>query len=309
METSVPVAEPSSPESSRQETVPQKRPALPWIPWLFCSPSVLILLIMVVVPLAITLILAFNAYDPDLGVKEGTFTLENLYEIITDPWYYEIFWRTLWLCLVVTIGCLIIGLPEAIILNRMRGNWRSIMLVIVLSPLLISVVVRSFGWSLLLADSGLVNRVLGWFGLSPLHMMYREPAVIIALIHVMLPFMIIPIWAMLQKVDPQAEQAALSLSASRWTTFRRILLPQLTPGILSGSLIVFGLSASSFVIPGILGGRKLKVVATVIYDQYLSELNWPMGAAIALILLLSNILIMLAYNRLLEQRYKQMLED
>jgi len=115
------------------------------------------------------------------------------------------------------------------------------------------------------------------------------------------------VWTSLQKLDPAAEQAALSLGASQWTVFRRIVLPQIMPGVLSGTLIVFGLAASSFAIPGLLGGRRLKMVATMIYDQYLAELNWPMGATIAGALLLSNLLVMLSWNRLVERRYKRAL--
>ena len=103
------------------------------------------------------------------------------------------------------------------------------------------------------------------------------------------------------------ENAALSLNASHWTVMRRIVLPQITPGLLSGSLIVFGLSASALAIPGLLGGRRLKMVATLIYDEYLHELNWPLGAAIALTLLLANLAIMLSYNRVLERSYKKSL--
>ena len=100
------------------------------------------------------------------------------------------------------------------------------------------------------------------------------------------------------------ENAALSLNASPFTALRRIVLPQVVPGLLSGSLLVFGLSASAFAIPGLLGGRRLKMVATVVYDEYLHELNWPLGGAIALVLLLANLVVMLSYNRLFERRYK-----
>ncbi|MDB5981871.1 MAG: potB, partial [Pseudomonas sp.] len=126
---------------------------------------------------------------------------------------------------------------------------------------------------------------------------------------VMLPFMIIPVWTSLQKLDPAAEQAALSLGATHAKVMRLVVLPQVMPGVLSGTLIVFGLSASSFAIPGLLGGRRLKMVATVIYDQYLSELNWPMGATIAVVLLLINLLVMLTWNRLVEGRYKKTLGE
>ena len=111
----------------------------------------------------------------------------------------------------------------------------------------------------------------------------------------------------LQKLDPSVESASLTLGASHFTTLRRVVFPQVLPGILSGSLIVFGLAASSFAIPGLLGGRRFKMVATLIYDEYLHELNWPLGAAIAFVLLAANLVIMLGWNRMVEGRYKKTL--
>lgn len=278
-----------------------------WLPWGLSTPAIILCVVMLVIPLILTVILSFNVYDYDTGVKSGTFTIDQYKEILTDSYYYEIFWRTFWVSAVVTILCIVIGAPEAYILNRMRKPWRSIMLLIVLAPLMISVVVRAFGWSMLLGPEGIINSVLTAFGFAPVKILYTEAAIIIALVHVMLPFMVIPVWTSLQKLDPGTENAALSLNASPFTTMRRIVIPQIMPGILSGSLIVFGLSASSFAIPGLLGGRRLKMVATVIYDQYLSELNWPLGASVAIILLIANLVIMLGWNRMIERRYKKSL--
>ncbi|MEP7298621.1 MAG: ABC transporter permease, partial [Burkholderiales bacterium] len=202
-----------------------------------------------------------------------------------------------------TLICVLVGAPEAYILSRMGKPWRSIFLLVILAPLLVSVVVRAFGWSLLLGPNGVVNQVFNGLGIGTVRMLYTPTAVVVALVHVMLPFMVIPVWTSLQKLDPMVESAALSLSASQWTVMRRIVLPQVTPGLLSGSLIVFGLSASALAIPGLLGGRRLKMVATLIYDEYLHELNWPLGAAIALALLFINLVVMLSYNAVLEGAY------
>ena len=263
--------------------------------------------VLLLVPLALTAVLSFNAFDPATGVKAGEFTLEHYAHVFTDSYYHTIFWRTFWIAGLVTLICVAIGAPEAYILSRMGNPWRSILLLVVLAPLLVSVVVRAFGWSMLLGPEGLVNGALQLVGIGPVKMLYTEIAVVIALVHVMLPFMVIPVWTSLQKLDPGVENAALSLQASPFTTLRRIVLPQVLPGILSGSLIVFGLAASSFAIPGLLGGRRLKMVATVVYDEYLHELNWPLGAAIALTLLVANLVVMLSYNRLVEGRYKKAL--
>ncbi|MGN2437138.1 ABC transporter permease [Pseudomonas syringae] len=276
--------------------------------WL-SAPALALYIGLLVLPLGLTLLLSFNVFDYQVGVKSDAYTLANYTAVLTDSYFYEIFLRTFWISALVTLLCVLIGVPEAYILSRMGAPWRSIFLILILTPLLISVVVRTFGWSLLLGADGLINQAIQFMGGRPLKLLYTPFAVIIALVHVMLPFMIIPVWTSLQKLDPTAEQAALSLGASQAKVMRLIVLPQVMPGVLSGSLIVFGLAASSFAIPGLLGGRRLKMVATVIYDQYLSELNWPMGATLAVALLLVNLLVMLSWNRMIEGRYKKTLGE
>ncbi|MEQ4255573.1 ABC transporter permease [Pseudomonas syringae] len=276
--------------------------------WL-SAPALALYIGLLVLPLGLTLVLSFNVFDYQVGVKSDSYTLANYIAVVTDSYFYEIFLRTFWISALVTLLCVLIGVPEAYILSRMGTPWRSIFLILILTPLLISVVVRAFGWSLLLGADGLINQVIQFMGGRPVKLLYTPFAVVIALVHVMLPFMIIPVWTSLQKLDPTAEQAALSLGASQAKVMRLIVLPQVMPGVLSGSLIVFGLAASSFAIPGLLGGRRLKMVATVIYDQYLSELNWPMGATLAVALLLVNLLVMLSWNRMIEGRYKKTLGE
>ena len=277
------------------------------IPWWLSAPALVLFTALLLVPLVLTAVLSFNAFDPATGVKASEYTLEHYTHVFADSYYHAIFWRTFWIAAVVTLICVLIGAPEAYILSRMRNPWRSILLLVVLAPLLVSVVVRAFGWSMLLGPEGLVNGARGLVGIGPVKILYTETAVIVALVHVMLPFMVIPVWTSLQKLDPGVENAALSLKASPFTTLRRIVLPQVLPGILSGSLIVFGLAASSFAIPGLLGGRRVKMVATLIYDEYLHELNWPLGAAIAFVLLAANLVIMLGWNRMVEGRYRKTL--
>ena len=271
-------------------------------PYALSLPSIALFGLMVLLPLALTALLSFQQFDAEKGVGSG-FTLKSYALVLGDSYYYEIFFRTGWIAALVTLICVLVGAPEAYILSRMGKPWRSIFLLVILAPLLVSVVVRAFGWSLLLGPNGVVNQIFGAMGIGVVKMLYTPTAVVVALVHVMLPFMVIPVWTSLQKLDPMVESAALSLNASQWTVMRRIVLPQITPGLLSGSLIVFGLSASALAIPGLLGGRRLKMVATLIYDEYLHELNWPLGAAIALALLIVNLVVMLSYNAVLESGY------
>jgi len=275
-------------------------------PWLLVSPATLLFLGLVVLPLILTVILSFHVYDHGSGIQ-NSFTLKHYLTVVSDDYYLTIFWRTLRLAALTTLICALIGAPEAYVLARMGDPWRSIFLLVIIGPLLVSVVVRAFGWSMLLGSAGLLNQALQALGQSPVRLLYTETAIVIALVHVMLPFMVIPVWTALQKLDPAVEAAAWSLGASRFTALRRIVLPQVSLGMLSGSLIVFGLSASAFAIPGLLGGRRLKMAATLVYDEYMAELNWPLGATIAIIVLVANLIIMLGYNRLVETRARRAL--
>ena len=273
-------------------------------PYALSAPALALFALLVLLPLVLTAVLSFQRFSHETGVQGG-FTLAAYASVVGDAFYWEVFGRTAWVALLTTVLCALIGAPEAYILSRMQPRWRAVFLLVILAPLLVSVVVRAFGWSLVLGPSGFVNQFLEWVGIGRVRMLYTPIAVVVALVHVMLPFMVIPVWTSLQKLDPQVENAALSLGASRWTVWTRVVLPQITPGLLSGALIVFALSASAFAIPGLLGGRRLKMVATLIYDEYLHELNWPLGAAIALALLVVNLLVMLGTQALLEGRYRR----
>ncbi|MBN3726764.1 ABC transporter permease [Burkholderia sp. Ac-20379] len=278
-----------------------------WLPmWLMSAPAGLLFVALVLVPLAMTLVLSFYRFDPSVGPIPA-FDLHHYRDVLSQTYFHTIFLRTFGIAALVTLLCVAIGTPEAYILSRMRDPWRSLFLLVILAPLLVSVVVRAFGWSMLLNTGGLVNQFFSLFGLGPFKLEYTTFAIVIALVHVMLPFMVIPVWTCLQRLDPQTENAALSLMASPATVLRRIVLPQLMPGVLSGSLMVFGLSASAFAIPGLLGGRRLKVAATAVYDQFLSSMNWPLGATIAILLLVANLIVMLTYYRVLERRYTRSL--
>ena len=259
---------------------------------------------MLVIPLIMTAMLSFNSFEYNSGIKTD-FGLHNYVTVLSDSYYYEIFWRTFRYGIIVTLLTVIIGVPEAYFLSRLGPTWRALSLVAIIGPLLISVVVRTLGWVILMGNNGLVNNGLTAVGLPPMAFTYSETGVIIALVHVMMPFMIVSVWAALQKIDPATENAASSLGASRFTVFFRVVLPQTIPGILSGSLIVFSLTTSAFATPTIIGGRRLKVASTTIYDEFLNTLDWPLGATIALLLVVGILVVILSYSKLVERRYAQ----
>ena len=263
-----------------------------------------------VVPLAMTVLLSFNDFSTVKGIQP-VYILKNWRDLFTDDYFREMFGRTLRISLWVTFICAAIGAPEAYILNRMSARWRSVFLLVILGPLLISVVARTLGWALLFGGAtGVVNKALMSLGLAqaPLPFMFTETGMVIALAHVLVPFMVLAVWAALQRLDPQIENAAQSLGASHATVLRRVVLPQVMPGVLSGAIIVFALAASAFATPAIIGGRRLKVASTLAYDEFLNTLNWPLGAAVATLLFVALVAVILVANRVVERKYAAVFE-
>jgi putative spermidine/putrescine transport system permease protein len=272
-------------------------------PYWLSAPALLLYLAFLVVPIGAVTLISFQNFQFYGGIQPG-FTLKNYAEVLGDGYYWEVFGRTFGIASVVTVACAVLGTFEAIVLNRMANPWKGLFLLVVLGPLLISVVVRTLGWALLFGSTGLLNKALGLLGVAPVQFMYSNTGVIVALTHVLVPFVVISVWASLQGVDPAVERAAVSLGASPAAVLRKVLVPLAMPGILSGSVIVFALAASAFATPAIIGGRRLKVIATAAYDEFLNTLNWPLGASLAVLLLIVNVVLLQASNRMMERRYK-----
>ena len=276
-------------------------------PYLLVLPALVLFAAIVIVPLVMTVVLSFHDWGQYKGI-EPVFILKNWREVLEDSYYWEVFGRTFRIAALVTVLSAVFGAPEAYILNRMKSPWRGLFLLVILGPLLISVVARMLGWALLFGgNSGLVNKGLMSAGLisAPIPFMFTETGMIVALTHVLMPYMVLSVWAALQRLDPQIENAAVALGAGPFTTLRRIVLPQAMPGILSGAIIVFSLAASAFATPAIIGGRRLKVASTLAYDEFLNTLNWPLGATVAVILLVVLATAVIVANRLVERRYAQ----
>jgi len=278
--------------------------------WSLILPALGLFVAVVIIPLTMTVILSFHDWGQYKGI-EPVFILKNWHEIWTDDYFHEMFLRTFRIAILATLVTMVLGTPEAYILNRMKAPWKGIFLLVIIGPLLISVVARTLGWALLFGGkNGIINIAFMKIGLinAPLPFMFTETGIVVALSHVMMPFMVLSIWAALQKLDPQIENAALSLGASQFTVLSRIILPQIMPGLLSGGIVVFSLAASAFATPAIIGGRRLKVASTLAYDEFLNTLNWPLGAAVAILLLVALVIIVVSSNALIEHRYKAVFE-
>jgi len=267
------------------------------------APAVLALGIALLVPLIGIALLSFQGFDFDKGIIPR-WDLANYASLAGDSLFQEALARTFRIALIVTVICLLIGVPEAWIIHRMSPRWRGLMLLVVVGPLLVSVVVRTFGWMVLLGTNGLINQGLLALGIpgAPYRMMFTEFAIILGLVHVMVPLVVLAVWASLGRLDPALARAAESLGAGRFTAFRRVVLPNIMPGILAGALMVFCLSASAFATPAMLGGRRLKVVSSMTYTEFLNTLNWPLGAAIAVLLLVAILAVTLLWTRFIERR-------
>ena len=273
-------------------------------PLLMSGPALLVFGVFFAAPLVLTGLLSIHVFVAS-GTYDPTLTAENYGDVVGDPYYREVFLRTYWVALATTAISVVIGTPEAYVIHRMQPRWRGLLLLLVIGPLLVSAVIRTFGWMVILGNSGLLNRVLLGAGLiaRPMGMMFTSGAVILGLVHVLTPFLVLSVWASLARLDPALEPAAVSLGASRFTVFFRVVLPNVAPGVLSGSLIVFCTAASSFATPLMLGGKRIPVVSGAIYTEFLSTLNWPLGAALAVVLLAVNLVLVLVYNGLVERRF------
>jgi len=252
-------------------------------------------------PLA--LMVAISLSRQSFGELQWTFTLHHYARFFSDAYYIGVLWDTLVLGALVTVIALLLGYPLAYHLARTRSRAKPLLLVAVLSPLLVGIVIRCYGWMILLADRGLINATLverGWLA-RPLPLMYNRFGVAVALVHVFLPFMVLSLTGVLKRIDPHALEAALTLGASPRRAFLEVTLPLSLPGILAGSLLVFSLAISSFVVPVLLGGFKVQVLPMIVYEQVLSVFDWPFGAANAFVLLVISIALIAVYIRVTER--------
>jgi putative spermidine/putrescine transport system permease protein len=247
------------------------------------APLVLVLAAFFLLPVLLMLPTSFGEYVPGAGLAPGVWTLENYTRIVTDDYYREVIWRTLGLGLFVTVTCLLLGYPLAFLIARGPERWRVPLILLVIFPMMLNLVVRSFGWIALLANRGLVNNLLIQLGLisTPLKLMFNLTGLMIGLTHIYLPFMVLMLIAAIRNVPRDVEAAAATLGSSRLHVFTAVTLPLSAPGILAGSILVFVLTISALVTPRMLGGPTYKVMATLIYDEFMQLLDWPSGSALS----------------------------
>ncbi|WP_342642671.1 ABC transporter permease [Rhodoligotrophos ferricapiens] len=238
---------------------------------------------------------------------ETALTLTHYLQFVTDSYFIGIALRTFGLALVVTLLTAIIGYPVAWFLARSQSRFKHLVFLGVVSPLLVSIVVRTIGWTILLGNEGLVNAALLALGIidEPVRLMQSFWSVVVGMVHVLLPFMVLSIASVLGKIDGSLMEAAAVLGANPRRTFTRVVLPLSVQGIAAGSVIVFCLCIGAYITPIWLGRGHVTVMSISIYEQMVVMVEWPLGAAASMILTFATLLILLAYGFAIRRHAKR----
>ena len=270
--------------------------------WGLAAPALALVAVFLVLPYINIVFMSLR--PPGTGAPHGAgFTLANYAGLLRDGYFAEVLADTLTLGISTSAICLLLGYPLAYHLARTNSRFQSLLYVLVLSPLLVGVIVRSFAWLVLLSGNGVVNQALLELGLidKALQLMNNRLGVTIALVHVFLPMMVLALLANIQSIDPGIEAAARSLGAGWCKTFCRVTLPLSLPGIQAGTTLVFILAISAYATPSMLGGTSMTTLSVLIVQNLLEQMRWPFGAALAFVLTLAGLAVVVLYACLLRR--------
>jgi spermidine/putrescine transport system permease protein len=264
------------------DAAPSDRRTPRWRAWLLLAPMVTWLALFVVVPTALLFVYSFCERD-ELGRVVFDFTLDN-YRRVGDPIYLGIFVRSLGYAALTTVICIVAGFPVAYCIGRASEAWRSRLLLLVMVPFWTSFLIRTYAWITILKQEGLLNALLGSLHLAsaPLDLLYTPAAVVIGLVYAYLPFMILPIYGSVEKLDPALIEAAHDLGAGPLRVFSSVIVPLTLPGIAAGTLLVFVPAIAMFAVTDLLGGARVPLIGNVIQNQFLQARDWPFGAALGM---------------------------
>ena len=234
------------------------------------------------------------------GADVAGFYLDNWQEALRDPFYRDILISTLRIAAITTVACALMGYPSAYFIARSQGN-KAVLLLLLMLPFWISYIIRTMSWINILGVSGAFNSALLALGIidEPIQMLYNEVTVILGLVHFLLPFMILNIFVSLDGIDTNLENAANSLGATRWQAFLQVTLPLSLPGLAAGGLLCFVLGAGTYITPLVLGGPRDAMFANLVFEAIITQLNWPLGSALSLMLLAVLGALVMIYNRYL----------
>jgi spermidine/putrescine transport system permease protein len=267
---------------------------------IFLAPAVFVMVALFFIPLLITLAYSFLTRGPYGGVFTP-WTLGN-YQRAVDPLYLVILWRSVWLAAVSTLLCLILAFPLALYIARAERH-KTLLLNLVMLPFWTSFLIRTYAWMFLLRDTGLVNTALEGLHLThaPLPLLFNAGAVVLGLVYGFLPFMVLPLYATLEKLDPALLDAAFDLGATPWVALWRVIVPLSKPGIAAGCVLVFIPCLGAYLTPDLMGGGKTVMLGNLVQSQFTMARDWPFGAAISLLLMLIVLVVARALGKQSEE--------
>ena len=264
--------------------------------FLMALPAYAYLVTFFAVPLVIVSVYSFATRNRYGGTDLSGWNLDA-YRKLGEPIVRDILFRSLWIAMLTTFICLLIGYPFAYFLATRRPAVRNLMLVFVMIPFWSNFLVRNYACLVLLGRNGLVSDGFALVGLGPREFLFTRTAVMIGLVYGFLPFMILPLYASIERIDSSLLEASRDLYASGWQTFRRVLLPLSMPGVIAGSILTFVPSLGAYVTPEILGGAKSTLLGSYIVSQFLTARNWPVGASLSFVLMAVMLVSTVAYFR------------
>ena len=270
------------------------------------GPATIIVVILLVAPLLILFRYSLNRFVPGKFMVDAL-TVENYVKVFVDPYYRAVLLRTGLIAALCTALCLALGYPAAYFLARTRSRFKTWLVLLVVMPLFVGNAVRAAGWMVVFGRQGAFNTALNSLGIidAPLDIMYTPLAVIIGITGFNLPFMVLTLQSVIEGVDPALEEAALGMGARPWRVFSRVTLPLSLPGVVAGSLLCFILAMNAYANPVLLGGPRFQMMAPVVYTQISEQSNWPLGGALAFVLMMATLALTVSAHALVQRRYRR----
>ncbi|MGL5692624.1 MAG: ABC transporter permease [Peptostreptococcaceae bacterium] len=256
------------------------------------SPYVVWSMIFIVIPL---LLIVFFGFTTEVDGKY-VFSLENFRRLM-DPIYFKVFGRSLWLAFVSTILCILVGYPTAYIISKVKASKQGILLLLFILPMWMNFLLRTYAWMSILGKNGFLNNILTTIGLNPINILYTDTAVLLGMVYNFLPFMVLPIYTILSKMDQDLINAAKDLGANSFQVFTKVILPLSIPGVASGITMVFMPAVSTFVISKLLGGGKIMLAGNLIEQQFMAVGDWHFGSAVSIFMMILILLSMAFMNK------------
>ena len=264
------------------------------------SPYILWSGLFIVIPLFLIIFFAFTN-STDSGY---TFTLKHFEELM-QTMYFRIFFRSLKLALISTLLCLLIGYPTAYIISKTKASRQGTLLMLAIVPMWMNFLLRTYAWSAILGRNGVINTIITSLGFSPINILYTDTAVLLGMVYNFLPFMILPIYTILSKMDQDLINAAKDLGANSRQVFTKIILPLSMPGVASGITMVFMPAVSTFVISKLLGGGQFMLIGNLIEQQFMSVGDWHFGSAISIFMMIVILISMAILNKFSDESDKE----